>query len=455
MSYASPVPSKPRRRILLGAASVSIASVFLSACAPPGGTAPSASVTQSSSVATAAPTEKVQLSLYLEQAGAGVPKLLAEEFTRQFPNVTFDIKSDTFVNLSQNAMKIITGATPPDLFRFPPVAQAAKAGALTSLDPYYEAFGWDEWPQQLIDQTRVAQDGSRGSGSLYGVGLGYNLTGVFYNKKIAASLGITDVPTTLADFEADALKAVSAGKTALIVNGKDAGSAYLLQMLQNSYGDVDGATNWIFQKPNATFELPAVTKAAQTVQAWTKSGIVPKGTNGVDYATAMGKFQAGEALFILNGDWEAMNLSKTMGEDVGFFLMPGETASAKVYTMAAPATYVVPVGAAHKDEIAFFLNWVHTNDKARQILTEQGGVSPGGPTSLSVPTASNALVKQTTTAFGQIAQSGGAVDFYGNATLGMLSTTLMPELQALIEGSTTPEAFAKAVQQGYNTELGR
>ena len=49
------------------------------------------------------------------------------------------------------------------------------------------AFGWDKWPAAQLAQNRVAEDGTRGSGSLYAMGLNYSLTGVFYNKELAAA----------------------------------------------------------------------------------------------------------------------------------------------------------------------------------------------------------------------------------------------------------------------------
>lgn len=40
--------------------------------------------------------------------------------------------------------------------------------------------------------ARLSPDGKRGDGSLYAVGIGYNVTGISYNKKVAAQLGISD-----------------------------------------------------------------------------------------------------------------------------------------------------------------------------------------------------------------------------------------------------------------------
>ena len=67
-------------------------------------TAPSASAASeapSASAAAAGPTcgtDPVTLNAYFE-TGFDIPFKLSEEFTKQYPNVTWDIKQDQFTNL--------------------------------------------------------------------------------------------------------------------------------------------------------------------------------------------------------------------------------------------------------------------------------------------------------------------------------------------------------------------
>ena len=86
-----------------------------------------------------------------------------------------------------------------------------KDGLLKNLDDYATAFGWDKFPAAQLAQNRVGSDGTRGSGSLYAMGLNYSLTGVFYNKQLAAQLGMTEPPKTVAEFEDLLAKAKTAG----------------------------------------------------------------------------------------------------------------------------------------------------------------------------------------------------------------------------------------------------
>ena len=152
--------------------------------AAPSASGPGSSVAPSASAAAAGPscgTDPVVLNAYFE-TGFDLPFKLSDEFTKQFPNVTWKISQDQFTNLMTATPRLLSGDTPPDLIRLPSMVSLVKDGLLKNLDSYATAFGWDKWPAAQLAQNRVGTDGTRGSGSLYAMGLNYSLTGVFYNK---------------------------------------------------------------------------------------------------------------------------------------------------------------------------------------------------------------------------------------------------------------------------------
>jgi len=152
---------------------------------------PSAAPTQAPAAAgPSCGTDPVVLNAYFE-TGFDIPFKLSEEFTKQYPNVTWDIKQDQFANLINATPRLLSGDNPPDLMRLPTMVSFAKQGLLKNLDDYATAFGWDKWPVPQLDQNRVAADGTRGSGSLYAMGLNYSLTGVFYSGKPAMTYTMT------------------------------------------------------------------------------------------------------------------------------------------------------------------------------------------------------------------------------------------------------------------------
>ncbi len=438
----------------------------LAACSPPGSSSPSTSSSSSSSApageepSSGVPTElsadPVELDLYLESGFTDQFDALLEEFTAQHPQVSFKIRSDSFQNLAQNAVRIMSSPDAPDLMRFPTVQSAAKDGILLNLDPYAEAYGWNDWPQGTLNQVRVDETGARGSGSLYALGVGYNVTGVYYNKAKAEELGIEIPIATIADLEAAMDKAVAAGETPIMLGNADFTYAFPLQMIQNQLEGLDQVKDWIYQKDGATYDLPSSVEAAAKLQEWSEKGYFPKDVNAIDYATAVGSFTGGEGLFHFSGDWEAGGFTTNAPGEFGFFPFPGVTADSPKVAMAAPATYVIPANAKNKDAIAYFLNWVHTDAKARQIVLEHTGSTPGGPAELDPPVApEGSVINETLAAAAVVADDDGAIDFLGNATAGILTSTLGPDLQLLITGRMTPEDFAAHVQQAYETELGR
>jgi raffinose/stachyose/melibiose transport system substrate-binding protein len=398
-------------------------------------------------------SEEVTLSLYIE-TGFDLPGRLAEEFTRQFPNVTFDIRRDQFAVITENGPRVMDSDDAPDLIRLPQLVGPAQDGLLLDLDPYYDAYGWSEWSQSLLAQMRVSEDGIRGSGPLYGLGLGYNVTGVFYNREQAAQIGMTEPPKTVAEMDALLAAALEAGLQPIMQFNDIGGIMFCYQALMNQYQDPALTAAWIFQEPDATLVTDAAVRAATDIQRWGEAGYFPSDANALDYTGMMGRFTAGEGLFMFNGDWESVNLQTAMGDNVGFFLAPPDTEGGQYVAMSAPATYVVPARAQHPDEIVYFLNWVHTNEDARRIIVETTGSSPGGPASLPVPEVpAGSVTEATLEATNTLASSGVAIDFLANATPGIYAGTFRPELQQLITGNQTPEGFVEAAQEAYEEEL--
>ncbi|WP_440102363.1 ABC transporter substrate-binding protein [Streptosporangium sp. H16] len=426
------------------------------ACAAPGsGTAQPTAAASSLSAAPTCGTAPVTLKGYFE-TGFPLPKALTAEFTKQHPNVTWDIREDQFAVITQNAPRVLAD-DPPDLMRLPQVSELVKNNLLKNLDEYAKVYGWDKWPASQLEQMRLAPGGAvRGEGSLYAMGLNFSMTGVFYNKKLAERIGMTDPPETLADLDAALAKAKDAGLVpiAQFNGGATGGLAFPLQDLMASYGPPAPINEWIFQKPGATIDTPANLQATQHLEKWVKAGYFWKDVNAVDYATMMSRFIGGDGLFMFNGDWESGNLDKQMAGDIGFFLMPPAQAGGKRATMSAPLTFGIGANAKNADCAAAFLDWVATDTQARTIGVEVGGSHPMGPADGPMPPVAAGSVTESTLAAGaRIAQDNGAMDFIANATGAIYAKSWTPNLQKLVAGEQTPEGLLKSVQADYQSQV--
>jgi raffinose/stachyose/melibiose transport system substrate-binding protein len=418
--------------------------------------APATSTASATSAAAACGTAPVTMDAYIE-TGFQVPNSLMAEFTRQYPNVKWNIRQDQFAVITQNAPRVLA-SDPPDIMRLPSISDLVKDGLLKNLDGYATAYGWDKWPSSELVQLRLGPGGRpRGEGSLYAMGLNYSMTGVFYNKKLAARIGMTSAPATLAELDQDLAKAKQAGITPIVQfnGGATGGFAFPLQDLMAAYGPPGPINDWIFNKPGATINTPANLQAAQHLAQWIKAGYFEADANAMDYPTMISRFTHNSGLFTFDGDWESGNFDKLMPGQAGFFLMPPAQAGGPHAAMSAPLTYGIAAKAKHADCAAFFLNWVATNPAARTIDVQVGGSHPLGASGASMPAIKAGTVTAQTLAAGSvIGKENGSMDFIANATGAIYASAWTPELQKLFAGKETPSGLLSTVQADYKQELG-
>ncbi|TDD29335.1 extracellular solute-binding protein [Kribbella turkmenica] len=431
--------------------------LLLNACAPGGNS--DAGPAPSKPVSTGVGSEPVTLKL-LVNSGVDVPfyTALGELFHAKYDNVTVKVENQDYATLTTTIARILAGSNVPDLVRVSQLGNLIEDRLLTSLDPYAKTYGWDQWPQSQFASTRVGPDGKqRGTGALYAAGAGFGLTGVYYNKALAQRIGMTRPPATVAEFGQLLAKAKDAGLQPIMINGKDGGSVYPLQnLVMSSAGDAQAVQDWNYAKPGASIDNPATVKAATTLQRWGQDGYLPADVNDIDQTRAPAEFVKGNGVFFPSGNWQAPGLDKAGAGEFGFFLFPPGEAGGPSYAMTAAANLGIPAKSPNADVAAAFLDFVQTNQQARQATVTLGGLVPAGPSNASAPTApQGSAVAATVSAFQELLTSNGLVGFMADATASIHVNSLIPQTQLLLAGKTTPEAYAAKVQSDYERDLGQ
>ena len=390
-----------------------------------------------------------------DETGFPLTDDLSAEFTKQYPNVKFKINRDSFANLTATSPRLLASDNAPDLIRLPTIGDTVKNGLLLNLDPYFKAYGWNKWSAAQLSGLRVNSKNVRGSGSLYQLGLGYSITGVFMNLKHAKTLGITSVPDSLAEFESALAKAKAAGILPIMAGDKDGVVNFAVQALINTYGVRQKLSDWIYNVPGATYNTSGAVVGANKIRSWADKGYFPSDINAIDYFSFITRFQNGEGLFEFNGNWEAANLQAKLGNNVKFFLFPAKNKGGKHVAMGAANSFSVPAKSKNKDAIVFFLNWIHTNAKARQITLDVTGATPGGDPKTPLPTVEpGSLIEDGLKMAAQLSKDNGYIDFMANATAGIYANAIIPQSQLLVGRKITGKQFVTAVQESYAKELG-
>ena len=424
---------------------------LLTACAPGGAASSSASPPTSTAVGNA------KVTITVEEASIDVPlfQKLGALFTAKYPNIAVNVVGQDFNTLQTNVPRILAGSNVPDIIRLGAFGNTIADKQLTNLDPYAATYGWNGWPQSQFESTRSNAAGTeRGSGSLYGVGPGFGLTGVYYDKALLSRIGAS-VPTTMEALQADMAKAKTAGILPMVISGPAQTLAFAAQNLQVDYeNSVTPVQNWNYDKPGASINMPSFVKAATTLQTWAKDGYFPADVNSIQEAAAVSQFDSGHGLFYVSGNWDAPAIDKAGPGKFGFFGFPPATAGGVTDAMSASDLQVIPSKAAHPAQAASFLNFMQIDQAARQASLDMGGYVPGGPA--NAPTLSStagSAVSGTVSFFAAATAKNELTEFMVNATSSISASTLVPDTELLVGGKITPASFASTVQSDYQSQL--
>ena len=290
------------------------------------------------------------------------------------------------------------------------------------------------------------------------MGLNYSLTGVFYNKALAAKIGMTSPPTTLAELDALLAKAKAAGITPIVQfnGGATGGLLFPLQQLMAVYGPPARSTTGSSTSRAPTSTPPSnLAGRRRTSQQWIKAGYFNSDANATDYPTMMSKFMHGDGLLIFDGDWESGNFDKHMAGKVGFFLMPPLKAGgeARGDVRSADATASRRKRSTPTAPPSSSTGWRRTRRRARSTSPSAARI-PAGPPSLPIPTAEAGLGDRADARRRQGRRAGQRRDGLHRERDGAIyAQSWTPAVQKLFGGQETPDDVLKKVQSDYEKQV--
>ncbi|PLS14802.1 ABC transporter substrate-binding protein [Bacillus sp. M6-12] len=312
--------------------------------------------------------EKVVLEMFQGKVEIADPlKALTDQYTKEHPNVTFEITTvgggaDTAAALKA---KFASGEG-PDIF--------TNGG-------YQDAITWKEKLEDLSDQPWVdkAFDGTLGpmtmDGKIYGQPQNLEGYGFTYNKALFKKAGITELPKTFAELEATAKKLKDAGITPFSVgysewwvlanHGLNIPFAYqedpdaFIKTLNDGSGKIAGNEHF-----NKYFDLLDL-----TIKYGNKNPLT------TDYNTQVTLFATGETAMIQQGNWIQPMLDKMDPNlEVGILPMPltDDPAVGDRLAVDVPTNWVIHNAAPEADKKAAkdFLNWIVTSDYSKKAIAE-------------------------------------------------------------------------------------
>jgi raffinose/stachyose/melibiose transport system substrate-binding protein len=416
----------------------------------PGGdsSASSKTTTQASAKPDIAKAGNVTLTVWDQEVRGGQAaqiKELNKQFQAKYPNVTIKRVAKSFEDLNTTLKLAVSGPKAPDVVEanqgLGVMGQLVKAKLLRPIDDYAKIYGWaDRYPSLLLDLNKFEPNGTTfGSGNLYGLSQMGEIVGVFYNKKKVAT-----PPKTMADFEAALAKAKAGGDVPIQFGNLDKWPGiHEYETVLGRTADKQAVRDFVFQKGGASFDTPEFQNGAAKLQEWVDKGYFTKDFNGTGYDPAWQRFAKGRGHFLIAGTWLVADLAKQMGDDVGFFTMPGEQDGADPVALGGESLpFTVTSKSKHPDVAAAYIDFL-TDQNATNVLAQTDNLPA---MKYEAPAPTGALTKDVFAAWKALGDADGLIP-YADYTTPTFGDDLGGAIQQMLAGKDSPTEFTKGVQE--------
>lgn len=355
---------------------------------------------------------------------------MAEEFKKDYPNAKITFEEIPWANREQKIMTALSSGDGPDVFYLIPdmMTQFADKGILEPMDDHLgKDFDAADFSETSLEA--VTYDGKK-----YGLPILREVQTMFYNTDILKEVGgdPEKLPETWEEFDALAKKAVEKGYAGRTFEGGSTLNSTLYPFIWQAGGDIikDGE---------------AVIDSKESVEAFTEikklydEGIIPKDSIN---ATEQTGFQEGKMLAAYGTGYLISSMAEQGKENyvIGAPLKQKEQA-----TFGTTGMFSVASTSKHKAESAKFVE-VMTNSENAKSFNKLTNYIPARTSALTI-FDDNERMKDLAQ-YVEIANPGV---IHPSARIFM--PNVQAKLQAMLEGSLTPEEAAKEANELIKNEM--
>ncbi len=399
------------------------------------------------------PTDPVTLNYWddsnenLSDAGVAI---LDKAFQTRYPNIKLSRVAKTFNDILTTEKLQASGPNPPDILisngGYALLGPLVAAGLLRPLDSYATTYGWlDRFPEGILRQQRFSNDGKTyGSGSLWTVAPTATFVGLFVDTANLQRLGLK-VPTTFADFEATLAAAKQAGLVPLVQGVQEGWPAiHMFTTFQNLKVPNDQLNALVYHTSPASFDTPQNVAAATITQNYGKQGYFGDGYLGKTAQAAIDEFNAGKALYFLQGTYFSAPIVQALNDGAQMILVPGSSGEPFSVTGGPGTAFAISSKSKNADVAACYIDW-RTGQYASELYVAEGGL-PAMKFSYS---GTSTFTKSVFDAWDQAAVQHDSVVPYIDFAATNLLDFMSGKSQELASGQVTPQQYTADIQAQY------
>lgn len=418
--------------------------LLLSACAPSAtGTSPPSPTGEASPIPTG---ETVELLFWdsFDGGRAEAVKKLIKQFEAANPNIKIRRELQDFENMKTVIKTALASGTGPDIVQYGSGAgfmgPLIDADLLLPLDKYADQYGWrDRIYKWTFDSTTF-------DGALYALGHELEYIGIYYNRKIFQDLGVGE-PKSFAELVQIADKAKAAGLIPFAFANKPGWPAFhMFSAFANNLAGKEKMESVLFA--DGKWSDPEFVRAIQLPFVdWNEAGYFIPSPNSLDYDQGNDVFFSGRAAMALTGTWLVGDvLEKAQDFEAGFFALPAIDGGVVLPPGGMGSATMIYKQTKHPNEAAAFLDFMYTQDAAKEWLSVGKVIPPVDfdPASLELPGLFRMVVdtvRANSTASGL--GLGYNIDVL---TPPEFNTVMSDGFQAVLGGKRTPQEQADALQ---------